>query len=73
MSHEVSETIQDPKTGKWINVYGRGTPNAGKRLTPDPSGLGHEEYDSVEDAVKAASGRSKKTSGGLIRSRSGGR
>lgn len=53
MAHEQSETIQDPKTGKWINVYGRGTKKAGERL-PDSG-----EYDSVDEAVTAAKERSK--------------
>ena len=59
MSHEVSETIQDPVSRKWVNVFGKGTPNAGKRLPPDDSGVGHEEYDSVESAVEAAKTRSR--------------
>ena len=52
MSHEQSETIQNP-SGKWINVYGRKTKNAGKQL-PDSS-----EYNTVEEAVSAAKKRSE--------------
>ena len=52
MSHEQSETIQNER-GKWINVYGRKTPNAGKQLPGTP------EYETVEDAVKDAQKRSK--------------
>ena len=53
MSHEQSETIQDPDTGKWVNVYGRKTPKAGQRLPND------RDYDTVEEAVAAAAARSK--------------
>ena len=31
MAHEQSETVQD-KRGRWINVFGRKTPQAGKPL-----------------------------------------
>lgn len=58
MAHEVSETIQDPDSGKWVNVYGKGTRKAGQRLPEDDSGEGHGEYDSVEEAVDAAKKRS---------------
>lgn len=51
--HERSETIQDPETGKWINVYGKGTPQAGARLP------GSGEYATVEEAVGAATLRSQ--------------
>lgn len=53
MSHERSETIQDPKTGRWINVYGRGVPNAGAQLP------GTDSYLTIEEAVRAAKARSK--------------
>lgn len=52
MAHEQSETIQLP-SGKWANVYGRKTRKAGQRL-PDS-----QEFDTVEDAVKAARERSE--------------
>lgn len=58
MSHEQSETVQDPKTGKYVNVYGRGTKKAGQRLPEDSSGVGHKEYDNVDDAVREAVQRS---------------
>ena len=50
--HEQSETVQLPN-GKWINVYGKKTKNAGKKLP------GEIEHDTVEDAVDAAKKRSK--------------
>lgn len=52
MSHEQSETVQ-LKNGKWVNVYGRRTAKAGQRLPDDG------EYDTVDEAVKAAKKRSK--------------
>ena len=51
-SHEQSETIQD-ETGKWINIYGRNTPQAGQRLP------GTEAYDSRQEAEAAARKRSE--------------
>ncbi|SRR6266513_1724716 len=51
MSHEQSETIQTPE-GKWINVYGVGTPQAGQPLPNSP------EYGTVTEAVAAAKQRS---------------
>jgi hypothetical protein len=50
--HEQSETIQRPD-GKWINVYGRGTPKAGKPLP------GSGEYPTAVAAVTAAKARSE--------------
>jgi hypothetical protein len=50
--HEQSETIQR-EDGKWINVYGRHTKQAGQQLPNS------EIYDSLEDAEKAAKSRSK--------------
>lgn len=52
MSHEQSETIQ-LQNGKWTNVYGSKTKKAGQQLP------GEKEYDSVDEAVKAAIKRSK--------------
>lgn len=52
MSHEQSETIQGPD-GKWINVYGKATQQAGKQLP------GTSSYGTVDEAVKAAQERSK--------------
>lgn len=52
MSHEKSETIE--VDGKYINVYGRGTPKAGQQL-PDS-----KEYDTLGEAVGAARERSRK-------------
>ena len=50
--HEQSETIQDAQ-GRWINVYGRGTPRAGQPLPPVHD-FEQDSYDSVEEAVAAA-------------------
>ena len=52
MSHEQSETIQR-EDGKWINVYGKKTPNAGKQL-PNSG-----EYSTVDEAVTEAKKRSE--------------
>ncbi len=52
MSHEQSETIQN-KRGKWINVYGQKTPQAGQQLPGTP------EYNTVEEAVNEAKKRSE--------------
>lgn len=60
MAHEHSETTQLP-SGKWVNVYGRKTKSAGKRLPQNASGVGHEEYDSVDAAVTAAKKRSSRS------------
>jgi hypothetical protein len=54
MSHEQSETVQLP-SGKWHNVFGRGTSRAGQRL-PDTG-----EFDTVHEAVRAAGERSRTT------------
>ena len=51
--HEQSETIQDPKTKKWVNVYGKKTNRAGQRLP------GSGEHATVEEAVKEAAARSE--------------
>lgn len=58
MSHERSETVQDPDTKKFVNVYGRGTERAGARLPPDSTGFGHGDYDTVDEAVDQAKKRS---------------
>ena len=50
--HEQSETVQR-EDGKWINVYGKGTPQAGTQL-PDS-----DAYDSKLEAVAAAKARSE--------------
>jgi hypothetical protein len=50
--HEQSETVQRPD-GKWINVYGEKTKNAGKQLPGTPA------YNTVEEAVEAAKKRSE--------------
>lgn len=49
--HEQSETVQRPD-GRWINIYGAATPNAGKPLPGMP------EYPTVGAAVTAAKARS---------------
>lgn len=49
--HEQSETIQTPD-GRWINVYGRATPQAGQQLP------GTDAYGSMDEAVRAAKTRS---------------
>lgn len=54
MSHEQSETIQR-KDGKWINVYGKKTKSAGRKLP------GSGVFDSSKEAVKAAKSRSERT------------
>lgn len=53
MSHEQSETVQDPRSGKWVNVYGRKTKRAGERIP------GTGEYDTVKEAEDEAKKRSK--------------
>lgn len=53
MAHEQSETIQN-SDGRWINIYGRGTPRAGQRLPGD------REYSTMEEAVDAARERSRR-------------
>jgi hypothetical protein len=50
--HEQSETVQRPD-GKWINVYGSGLPQRGQQLPGTPV------FDSMEEAVRAARGRSE--------------
>ena len=59
MSHEKSETVQDPESGWWVNVYGKGTKKAGERLPEDPSGYGHREYYNMSDAADEAQLRSE--------------
>lgn len=48
--HEKSETVQRPD-GRWINVYGKDTPQAGRPLGPS-------NYATVDAAVAAARTRS---------------
>ena len=55
--HEQSETIQD-KLGRWINVFGKDTPQAGQPL-PMMYDWERAFYPTVEEAVAAASRRSK--------------
>lgn len=50
--HEQSETIQRDD-GKWINIYGRNTPQAGTPLPYEGN-----EYETVEEAERAAQQRS---------------
>jgi len=50
--HEQSETIQGPD-GRWYNVYGQGTPQAGQPLPDSPT------FGSVEEATAAARSRSE--------------
>lgn len=52
-THEHSETVTT-ESGTYVNVYGRGTPNAGKRLD-------NIEYDDLDTAVRAAKRRSKES------------
>ena len=52
--HEQSETVQR-KDGKWINVYGKGTPKRGQQLPGTPA------YDTVKEAEAAARARSAAT------------
>lgn len=52
MTHEQSETVQLPGSGKWVNVYGKETPQAGQRLPGDV------EHNSMEEAVRVARQRS---------------
>jgi len=51
--HEQSETVQTPD-GRWINVYGKNTPQAGQPLPYEGN-----SYDTVEEAVEAAERRSE--------------
>lgn len=53
-SHEQSETVQRPD-GKWVNVYGRRTPQAGQQLP------GTGAYATMQEAVRAAKERSRAT------------
>ena len=55
--HEQSETVQLPN-GRWVNVYGAQTVNAGKQLPGTP------EYETVEEAVAAARMRSTRQESG---------
>jgi hypothetical protein len=59
--HEQSETVQRPD-GKWINVYGRGTPQAGQQLPGTPA------YATVKEAETAAQSRSDQheSAGGAV-------
>lgn len=50
--HEQSETVKR-EDGKWINVYGRNTPQAGQQLP------GTAVHDTVESAVDEARKRSE--------------
>lgn len=50
--HEQSETVQRPD-GKWVNVYGANTPQAGQQLPDTPT------FDTVDAAVNAAKQRSQ--------------
>lgn len=57
--HEQSETVE--RDGKFFNVYGRDTKNAGLPLPGEPA------YDSMEEAVAGAKRRSENSSGeGII-------
>ena len=58
-SHEQSETTQDDQ-GRWINVYGRATPQAGQPLPPVHP-FEREAYESREEAEDAARRRSRET------------
>ena len=55
MSHEKSETIE--RDGKWINVYGKDLPKAGRQLP------GSGKYNTSEEAVAAAKKRSRAYTG----------
>lgn len=55
--HEQSETVE--KDGKWVNVYGSKTPNAGKPL-PKRYDFEQDDYRTVEEAVSAARRRSER-------------
>jgi len=54
--HEQSETVQLPN-GRWVNVYGRATAQAGKQLP------GSSDYATVDEAVAAAKARSTAAAG----------
>src|SRR5688572_23744954 len=56
--HEQSETIQDPVTGQWINIYGRKTPQAGQPL-PILHPYESPSYPNVKAASAAAGRRSR--------------
>jgi hypothetical protein len=53
--HEQSETVQ--RDGKWVNVFGRGTPQAGRPL-PRRHEWERDAYDTADEAVAAAKRRS---------------
>ena len=55
--HEQSETIQNDQ-GRWINVYGKRTPQAGETL-PRKYPFEQDDYDTVQDAERAARKRSQ--------------
>lgn len=48
--HEQSETVE--RDGKWVNIYGKNTPQAGQVLPGEP------DYKTVDDAVAGAKKRS---------------
>ncbi len=54
--HERSETEQ--RNGKWVNVYGRGTAFPG-RVLPPKHGFEKLSYDTSQEAVRAATQRSR--------------
>lgn len=55
--HEQSETIQN-KLGRWFNVFGKNTPQAGQPL-PRKYKWEKPDYETVEEAVAAAKKRSE--------------
>ena len=67
MAHEQSETIQN-KSGKWVNIYGKQTPQAGQPL-PKRGIYERSEYDTVEEATAAARRRSEEEGLGIYPSK----
>src|SRR5882672_10998665 len=56
MAHEVGETVE--REGRWVNVYGKSTPNAGKDLPPLFS-YEQPSYASEAEAIAADKQRSQ--------------
>lgn len=54
--HEQSETVE--QDGKWVNVYGRNTPQAGQPL-PRRYPFEQDSYDRLNRAIHAARKRSQ--------------
>ena len=60
--HEQSETVQDPLTMLWKNIFGGATPQAGQTLPPRFP-FEAKNYPGVQAAVQAAKQRSQMSGG----------